>query len=78
MNHKNWTKQRNKVNRMVLAAKNKSDCQKAKGNSAKMWKVINKATNRTTKSNVTPDYIEVRTADFNIHYTSIHCIFIFH
>ena len=43
VNHKNWTKQRNKVNRMVLAAKNKSienDCQKAKGNSAKMWKVI--------------------------------------
>ena len=64
--HKNWKKQRNKVNRMVLAAKNKdieNSCEKAKGNNSKMWKVINKATNRKQKSNITPDHIKIRTAN---------------
>ena len=61
--HKQWKKQRNKVNRLLTAAKNKdteNDCVKAKGNSAKMWKAINKATNQKPKSNVTPDFVRIR------------------
>ena len=61
--HKQWKKQRNKVNRLLTAAKNKdteNDCVKAKGNSAKMWKAINKATNQKPKSNVTPDFVKIR------------------
>ena len=65
----NYNKQRNKVNRMIKAAKRKymnSDCEKCKGNSSKMWKVINKATNNKPKPNTYPDFIKTKTADGEI------------
>ena len=56
--YNSYKKQRNKVNKMIRNAKRKnilSDCEKCKGNSAKMWKVINKATNNKPKpSNYLP------------------------
>ena len=61
-----YKKQRNKVNNMIRNAKRKnikSDCKKCKGNSAKMWKVINKATNTKSKPNTYPDFIKTRTAN---------------
>ena len=56
-------KQRNKVNRMVLAAKNKyseKSCEEAKGSSKKMWKVINKVLDRKPKPNVSPDHVKIK------------------
>ena len=54
---------------MVLAAKNKQtedNCKKAKGSSSKMWKVINKATNKKCKPNTFPDYVKIEAADGNV------------
>ena len=70
--HKIWKKQRNKVNRMVLAAKSKdtaNDCEKARGSSSKMWKVINKATNKKSKPNTFPEYVRIKDADGNLKKT---------
>ena len=59
--HVNYKKQRNKVNRLCRNAKKKNlnaDCRNASGDSKKMWKVINKATNKKPKPNTYPDFIE--------------------
>ena len=64
--HNKYKKQRNKVNHMIRAAKKKNikeDCLKCKGNSAKMWKVINKATNKKSKPSITPNFIKTKTSD---------------
>ena len=41
----------------------KNDCEKCKGKSAKIWKVINKVTHKKSKQNTVPDFVEVRGAD---------------
>ena len=64
--HNNYKKQRNKVNRMCRNAKRKkmnNDCDKYKGDSAKMWKVINESMNKKSKPNTYPDFVEARNAD---------------
>ena len=40
-----------------------NDCDKYKGDSAKMWKVINESMNKKPKSNTYPDFVEARNAD---------------
>ena len=67
--HKNWTKQRNKVNKLIANAKNKDalkDCEEAKGNSAKMWKAVNKAMNKKPKPNTNPDFVKTRDANGDV------------
>ena len=64
--HNNYKKQRNKVNRMCRNAKRlkfKNDCENCKGDCKKMWKVVNKVTEKKTKSNTYPSFIETRNAD---------------
>ena len=64
--YNNYKKQRNKVNRMCRNAKQKKlkqDCDECKGDSAKMWKVVNKATDKKPKPNTYPNFIESRAAD---------------
>ena len=40
-----------------------NDCENCKGESKKMWKVINKVTGKTAKPNTYPNYIEVKNTD---------------
>ena len=52
---------------MIANAKNKDalkDCEVAKGNSAKMWKAVNKAMNK--KPNTNPDFVKTRDANGDI------------
>ena len=59
---------RNRVVKMIrIARKNSSlkNCEEAKGDSGKMWKVIREATNTKSKPNITPDFIKVKTAEGN-------------
>ena len=60
---------------MIKASKRmsiKSDCEKCKGNSGKMWKVINKATHTKPKPSTYPDFIKTKTADGVIKKVSQH------
>ena len=64
--HKNYKKSRNKCNRMVRRAKInylQNECGECGGDSTKMWKVINKATNKKAKPNIIPDFIKIKNAD---------------
>ena len=40
-----------------------NDCKNTKGDSGKMWKVINKTMKTKDKLNITPDFVKVNTAE---------------
>ena len=64
--HIAYKKIRNRVVIMVRTARRNSTqkkCEETKGDSGKMWKVINQAMNSKPKPDISPNFIEVRTAD---------------
>ena len=68
LEHNVYKTSRNKVVKMIrIARKDKSlkKCEKAKGDSKKIWKVIKEATDTRPTPNTIPDFIKVQTADGN-------------
>ena len=62
----NYKRTRNKVLKMCRKAKSNAmlkDCRNTKGDSGKMWKVINRALKSKDKPSITPDFVKVVTAD---------------
>ena len=49
--------------RKAKAKKLNDECIENKGDSKKMWKTINRATNKKPKRNVIPDFVEASAAD---------------
>ena len=64
--HLNYKRTRNKVLKMCRKAHRsliQNDCKNTKGDSGKMWKVINKTMKTKDKLNITPDFVKVITAE---------------
>ena len=64
--HIKYKKIRNQVLDMCRKANRnmiQNDCKETKGDSGKMWKVINRQIKTKDKPNVVPDFVKVNTAD---------------
>ena len=64
--HVKYKETRNKVLNLCRKAHRdmiQNDCKKTKGDSGKMWKVINKQLKSKDKPNIIPDFVKVVTAD---------------